>query len=187
MEPRFWKASLVVLLPVLAATSLVAQSNSEINSGLQFNFSPPGARSLSLGSAFVGLADDATAAYTNPAGLTSLSRPEFSVEGRRFQYMTEYLYGGSDPTNCTPDRADTCAGLDYREATTIANDFSFGSFVYPIGNLSLAVYFHTLLDFRQSEQTAGAFFNDPAVSGGRSRLFPTQGSVSVRIISYGGS
>jgi len=32
----------------------------------QFNFSPPGARSLGMGSSFIGLADDATASESNP-------------------------------------------------------------------------------------------------------------------------
>ena len=55
-------------------TTVLAQTNSEINAGIQFNFSNPGARSLGFGGAFIGLADDATAAYTNPAGLTNLSK-----------------------------------------------------------------------------------------------------------------
>jgi hypothetical protein len=42
----------------------------------QFDFLNPGARSLALGSAFIAVADDATAAFTNPAGLTFLVKPE---------------------------------------------------------------------------------------------------------------
>ena len=57
-----------------------AQTNSEVNAGIQFDFSLPGARSLSLGGAFVAVADDATAAWGNPAGLTILTRPEVSAE-----------------------------------------------------------------------------------------------------------
>lgn len=49
---------------------------------IPFNFGPPGARALGMGGAFIALADDATAAEANPAGLTKLSRPEFSVHGR---------------------------------------------------------------------------------------------------------
>ena len=61
---------------------------------LQFSFSNPGARSLGIGGAFVALADDATAAYANPAGLTQLVRPEMSVEGRSWRYATTYVEGG---------------------------------------------------------------------------------------------
>jgi len=42
----------------------------------------PGARSLGLGGAFVAVADDATAAWSNPSGLMQLARPEISLEGR---------------------------------------------------------------------------------------------------------
>lgn len=38
-----------------------------------------GARALGMGQAFIGIADDATAASWNPAGLIQLERPEISV------------------------------------------------------------------------------------------------------------
>ena len=47
---------------------------------LETSFSSPGARSLSLGGAFVAMADDATAAFANPSGLVQLARPEVSIE-----------------------------------------------------------------------------------------------------------
>ncbi|HKK68400.1 MAG TPA: outer membrane protein transport protein, partial [Bacteroidales bacterium] len=40
-----------------------------------------GARALGMGQAFIGIADDATAASWNPAGLIQLERPEISVVG----------------------------------------------------------------------------------------------------------
>lgn len=48
-----------------------------------FSLANPGARSLGLGGAFTALADDATAALANPAGLDQLAEPEVSVEGRQ--------------------------------------------------------------------------------------------------------
>lgn len=56
------------------------QTDEEIFQEFKFNFSPPGARAAAMGKAFIGLADDTTAAETNPAGLTTLLTPEFSVE-----------------------------------------------------------------------------------------------------------
>ena len=71
------KLALVLLL----AFPLAAQNvDIEALSGLQFNFGNPGARSLGMGGAFLGLADDASAAEANPAGLTILRKPEFSIE-----------------------------------------------------------------------------------------------------------
>ena len=48
--------------------------------GFDFRFNTPGARANRMGGTFVGLADDASAAYTTPAGLTILTEPEISVE-----------------------------------------------------------------------------------------------------------
>ena len=52
------------------------------------------------------LADDATAAYANPAGLTQLVEPEVSIEGRSWRYATTYVAGGQasgTPTGLGPD------------------------------------------------------------------------------------
>ncbi|MBI3988787.1 MAG: hypothetical protein HY347_04135 [candidate division NC10 bacterium] len=49
-----------------------------------FDFVPmgSGARALGMGGAFIAIADDATASFWNPAGLTQLERPEVSVVGQ---------------------------------------------------------------------------------------------------------
>ncbi len=60
-----------------------AQSNEEIFEQFQFNFSTPGARAAAMGRAFIGLADDATAAVSNPAGLVILTRPQVYFEFKR--------------------------------------------------------------------------------------------------------
>src|SRR3982750_3671079 len=76
-----------LFLAISAAFTLqLAAQNTDIESvsGLQFNFGNPGARSLGMGGAFLGLADDASAAEPNPAGLTILRKPEISVEGRNY-------------------------------------------------------------------------------------------------------
>jgi len=69
------------VLLVTAAGDALSQSSLEVP--IQFDFSNPGARSLALGSAFVALADDSTAAFANPAGLLQLKPGwEGSFEGR---------------------------------------------------------------------------------------------------------
>lgn len=115
------------LLGVAAAT---AQTTSDINAGLQFNFTPPGAKSLAMGGAFSGVADDATAVYSNPGGLTTLSRPEASLELR-----------GSSYTNVFPSDGGT--GSTHSNATGIG----FGSVVYPSQDWTFAVYYHELAHF----------------------------------------
>ena len=71
-----------------------AAAQSSLQVPIQFDFLNPSARSLALGSAFVGLADDATAALVNPAGLIQLTRKEISIEGRFRHLEQPFLVGG---------------------------------------------------------------------------------------------
>ncbi|MBZ5589227.1 MAG: hypothetical protein LAO05_11760 [Acidobacteriia bacterium] len=61
----------------LCATLALGQ-NSAVNQGIS-NITGTGARALGMGGAFVALADDATAASWNPAGLAQLTRPGVSL------------------------------------------------------------------------------------------------------------
>jgi long-subunit fatty acid transport protein len=69
-------AALTVLCLVLAASSAWGE---RIEVGSSFNPVGSGARALGMGGAFIGVADDATAASWNPGGLTQLDEPEMSV------------------------------------------------------------------------------------------------------------
>src|SRR6476619_8573459 len=75
---------LFILIALITVPAGAQYTDIESLSGLQFNFGNPGARSLGMGGAFLGLADDASAAEANPAGLTILRKPEVSVEGRNY-------------------------------------------------------------------------------------------------------
>src|SRR5881394_4680018 len=89
---------LLIAICALSTVPLAAQ-NTDIESlaGLQFNFGNPGARSLGMGGAFLGLADDASAAEANPAGLTILRKPEISVEGRNYVEQQIFTTTGTFP------------------------------------------------------------------------------------------
>ena len=99
---------LILPLAWLAASAAVAQGVLT----LEFSFSNPGARSLGFGGAFVALADDATAAYANPAGLNQLTRPEISLEGRSWRYSTPFVVGGR--ASGLPGSPNTCRSLAHR-------------------------------------------------------------------------
>ena len=97
--------------------------------GVDFRFNNPGARANAMGGAFIGLADDATAAYTNPAGLTILTEPEFSIEYKIREITTHFEdQVGEKEFN------DTVSGL------------SFLSYVYPAENATIALFRHQLLN-----------------------------------------
>ena len=102
-----------------------AQTNAEINAGIQFNFSTPGARSLGLGGAFLGLADDATAAYTNPAGLTTLSKPEVSLEVRQWNFTSTFTDSGHGFGPPTGIGVDTVDGLQSGDADSDSTGVSW--------------------------------------------------------------
>ena len=71
------KKFILIVLLLLAARPAAAVSIHELN-GSDLGLGV-GARSISMGGAFTGLADDASALYWNPAGITQLERSEAMI------------------------------------------------------------------------------------------------------------
>ena len=138
---------------------------------LEFSFSNPGARSLGLGGAFAALADDATAAFANPAGLVQLLRPEVSLELRRRKYSTPYTEGGRALGAPTGWGIDTIDGIRTASSNETTSGISFLSFVYPGTKWSLALFRHQLADFSVRTEINGLFADAP--EGGTIR-YPDQ-------------
>lgn len=74
---------LVPALLLALAAPAAAQVESALLSKVTFNLTNPGGKSLAMGGAFTAIADDATAAIANPAGLGLLSSVEFGISGKR--------------------------------------------------------------------------------------------------------
>src|SRR5690242_5581446 len=124
---------LLVLIALIAVPAAAQNTDIESLSGLQFNFGNPGARSLGMGGAFLGLADDASAAEANPAGLTILRKPEVSVEGRNFEEQQLFSTSGT-----FPNIART-AFTHYSQRV----DLTFASVVVPVKNrFTFGLYYH---------------------------------------------
>jgi hypothetical protein len=121
-----------------------AVTDSDVNSVIPFNLANPGARSLGMGGAFLGLSDDSTAAYTNPAGLTQLSETEISIEGRHTKYSVPFVNGGSTPI----DPFDTEA-LHASTASNSLNNMSFLSIVYPHERWAFALFRDEVIPLRK--------------------------------------
>jgi long-chain fatty acid transport protein len=183
----FFKLTLAISA-CLAVNSANAITTIEGNAGLQFSFNNPGARSLGMGGAFLGLADDATAAYTNPAGLSNLSRPEFSLEYRNTDYTTVYsdlgrLYG-------TPSGLgiDTVSGIVQEETSEDVNALSFISYVYPMEKWTIGAYRHQLADFKAGFESQGPIIQTRELVGDLpflSRANPSINNVDLNIINWG--
>ncbi|HET8797204.1 MAG TPA: outer membrane protein transport protein [Thermoanaerobaculia bacterium] len=129
---------LALALALLAAFPLVAQNvDIEALSGLQFNFGNPGARSLGMAGAFLGLADDASAAEANPAGLSILRKPEFSIEARNYLEQQIFTTSGTFP------QVERTPFTHYSDRVVV----SFASAVFPIRNkFTVGAYFHEPLN-----------------------------------------
>jgi long-subunit fatty acid transport protein len=171
---------------LLIAAPAAAQSNVEVNQGVQFDFLSPGARSLAMGGAFIGMADDATAAFVNPAGLRALTRKEVSFEGRGRDFEIPVVARGR-LGRISNERFDVIEGLDVEPQGQTGGGASFLSFVYPQARWAIAGYRHELANIDIDVVTDGAFFRDftaPEPST-QFRLFPIRGSMSLDIISYG--
>jgi long-subunit fatty acid transport protein len=141
------------LLIAFTPTSIAAQ----VLTTVEFSFSNPGARSMGLGGAFVALADDATAAFANPAGLTQLTKPEVSMEGRYWNYTSRYTSGGRAAGEPTGIGIDTVGAPLRGESTADLTGLSFVSLVYPMDKWSLAFFRHQPLNFEQTQEIQGLF------------------------------
>src|SRR3954468_2582334 len=117
--------ALALAVWVAASGRLRRQTNLEPNAGVQFNFSPRGAGNLVLGGPFLALAFDASAAYTNPAGLTTIIQPEALIETRYWNYTHVFTDHGKFNSD-----AGTVAGLRDGEARNQITGLSFASYVY---------------------------------------------------------
>lgn len=176
-------AALGLLVCVLAAPGPVAGQDPIVP--LKFSFSDPGARSMGLGGAFVALADDATAAFSNPAGLTQLVEPEVSIEGRRWSYSTRFTERGRVEGLPSGFGADTMVGLRTATSDEDITGLAFLSLAYPRGRWSFAFFRHQLASFEFSSETQGLF------GGGtqrfQERFFDQRVTAELDFESYGGS
>jgi len=147
----------LALCTLVALPALAQNTDIEALSGLQFNFGNPGARSLGIGGAFIGLADDASAAEANPAGLTILRKPEFSIEARNYLEQQIMTTSGTYPDlTRTPfthysDRVEpTFASIVY----PLPKNFVIGVYYNePLHNVGAAAVIPTLNQFTGAVET----------------------------------
>ena len=173
------------LLAVLIGASLVgvaapafAITDEEGNASIQFAFVPPGARSLGMGGAFVGRADDATAAYTNPAGLTQLREFEIGLEGRRVGYESAFVESGTFQANPLD-----LSGINYGSADDNVNSLAYLSVVWPHERWSVAFYRHELVKY--NTEFALLDENVAPTDANIGALLPFGAAIDIDIVNYG--
>ncbi|MEO5820005.1 MAG: outer membrane protein transport protein, partial [Vicinamibacteraceae bacterium] len=171
-----------------------AQVDYEIMASLQFNFSNPGARSLAMAGALTGAGDDATGAWTNPGGLTNITRPEVGVEFRAFDFNTPFVSGGRFNGTPTQRGIDTISGLTSGVSSDQTHSLSFVSAVVPKSRFAFAFYRTEVANFETNVQTSGPFYDDPSVGVCTPtrgdlcvRVRPVSGNLDLQISNFGGS
>jgi len=174
-------AVLILLLVELLVPIRVAAQEAVVP--LQFSFSDPGARSMGFSGAFVALADDATAAFSNPAGLTQLLNPEISIEGRRWYYSSPFTEHGRVENLPSGFGIDTTVGLRTATSEDNLNGLSFLSFVYPKESWSVAVFRHEYANFKFFSETQGLFYGGSTCC--QDRFWDQRSQTSLDILSYG--
>ncbi len=186
--PRGRRATAIVGLAMfLSAAISIAQPPLTVGR-FDFNFSNPGARSLGFGGAFAALADDATAAFANPAGLVQLARPEVSFEGRLWNRSTSFISGGRLEGEPTGLGIDTRRGLAYGRDDRRIFGPSFAAVVIPKGRWSFALYGHQLARLKIATESQGLFLDDednPLSPLGVSRIFVMRERVDLDIVTAG--
>jgi long-chain fatty acid transport protein len=176
-------ARAAVLLAGTLTLAGAAHAQSSLQVPIQFDFLNPSARSLALGGAFVGLADDATAALVNPAGLIELTLPEVSVEGRYRSFSNPFLASGRLSGAPTGIGEDQTSGPNYVNIGDSATGLTYLSFVLPRGRLRFAAFRHELLKLEQQFASRGVLQN----RGFDNRDGAFDGDRTLRVDVYGAS
>jgi long-subunit fatty acid transport protein len=130
---------IVVLVLLFSAESDAATLFQQVGVASSPNPVGSGARAMGMGGAFIAIADDATAASWNPAGLIHLERAEISIVGAYFNRREEFSSGIKPETNNTGEVDDV--NINYISATY---PFEFYK------NFVVSVNYQRLYDFKRS-------------------------------------
>lgn len=137
-RPLFLLLSFAFLFPIFAQDAF-CQTAQEVQVSGSPNPVGSGARALGMGGAFIGVADDATAASWNPGGLIQLERPEVSIV---FSYDRRYEDRSFDQ--------NPGASGEYDISLYDVNYFSMAyPFVFLNRNMIVSLNYQTLYDFNK--------------------------------------
>ncbi len=100
-----------------------------------------GGRALGMGGAFISMADDATAASWNPAGLVQLKKPEVAIVGAGYRRSEDIEFGAHDEASGT-----------YKVSEM---DLNYLSIAYPFNildrNMTISLTYQNLYDFKKEQ------------------------------------
>ena len=147
------------LLAAFAAAVLperaAAQIDSALLSKLSFNLTNPGGKSLAMGGAFTAIADDATAALANPAGLGQLSSVQMGLSVKRIDESIGLVTARSTATGGLTDPWGPVTSSDSQIGFQSTN-LEYAGVVVPISSrVVVAVSYAENLSFEGSADPGG--------------------------------
>jgi long-chain fatty acid transport protein len=164
----------LTVMTLALATNTMAQSNDEVFPQFQWNFSTPGARANGMGRTFIGMADDATATVTNPAGLVSLTKPQLYLEYKNTDLRVQRLAA-----------VDALRTLQPTTFNTHINSLSFLSISTPLGTrFAVGFSLNRFLDYQETLHLAARAIPGDLQNGAFS---PVQGTADFNAMSYIGT
>ncbi|MEW6511256.1 MAG: outer membrane protein transport protein [Bacteroidota bacterium] len=180
MCTRLSAALLVSTLVAALVTNAAAQTNTENFAQFRFNFNNPGARATGIGGAFISIADDATAAEANPAGLTTIIRPEVSFEtkGIKFtQKVSNFSHTGTSANFVLVEKKFSRSLISP----------SFGSVVFPVRRFTFSAFRHELVNFESAFFTKGSFVSTvpPTSPFFPASYFPVKAENTLKVVNWG--
>ncbi|PIE02371.1 MAG: hypothetical protein CSA81_07620 [Acidobacteria bacterium] len=162
------------LFITIIGSFLFAQTDETIFREFRFDFTTPGARANALGKAFVGLSDEATCAYNNPAGLSILEHPEGTIEYR--SQTNNYSYLKSN------DQFELLNG-DILQPK-IENDLlSFASLSFSRFNANFSLFYVNQLDYARELPEEQSTWYD--TTQGYNFFYGNQHRVNLKLATYG--
>ncbi|MDY0093481.1 MAG: hypothetical protein RBT80_12355 [Candidatus Vecturithrix sp.] len=170
---RYGKIFMLTMMCVLCGQRVVfALTDEEIFSQFQFNFLTPGARATALGGAFIGLADDATAVESNPAGLTQLYDSEISLEFKYISYSIEQIF----------ENFYSVTDIKKREFDNSVQGLPFMSVAFPYKRLVFSFYRQELVNYESSYRTSQYPIRIPDST---SSFYPIEALADLTVTNYG--
>ena len=143
MKPIYITLSLFVLI-LLPCREVVGEERLEVFQHTTVSSSPnpvgSGARAMGMGGAFIAVADDATAASWNPAGLTQLRKPEISIVYSHFSRSEDLDLSNHPESSASP--------------SVSSDDLNYLSIVYPFTlcqrNMTVSLNYQLLYEFKNN-------------------------------------
>jgi len=140
MRSKLWILFLVLAVPLIFSEAdlhafIIYQDISIASSP---NPVGSGARAVGMGGAFIAVADDATAASWNPAGLVQLERPELSIVG-------DYVSRSADYSSLSHPEISNSTETDEYNLNYVSASYPFS---YLNRNMVVSINYQKLYDFK---------------------------------------